>query len=484
MQKKLNPTLIPDFTQHFKHTFIYPFLRFLWVTHIYVDFFYTVVKIQRSLMQPCHFFLRLLPISYISLIIFKRLHTQKMIMHTTQHKLYYSSLNRIARAFTLTILGLLLTLPTFAQKNKSTQSTSPQNNENKKNGPIPFFDKKSYDYGDLDEDMKYATHKFEFTNIGDQNLFINNVVSSCGCTTPNWTRDSIPPGGKGFIETKYETINRLGKFKKTVTVYTNSQTASIIYLDIEGNVIKPQTTIIGAPLPQTVGGLFFDKGSVVFEPLYDNRADTQYIKLHNTTLYTTNFTPLNPDDYPKYVQILNFPSALEPNEFAKIKVIIDGTKAPGYGFGAFQIPVLSDNVVTPAMGLNITYSRKQYFPKYTAKQLAQQPKLSIKNPMHDFGSQISGDYLYCDYEFTNTGKKELEIKQVSADCPCFRLKFPKMKIAPGETIVVQGIFDTVTKNGAKTIGCEIVSNDPSSPSKWVYVKAQFQQKFKSCPTCH
>jgi len=406
-----------------------------------------------------------------------------MIAHSF-HPIYLSLLKRPLWALSSTVICLLLAAPAFGQSNSSKQPVSPKIETVKKNGPIPYFEKKSFDYGDLDEDMKYATHRFEFTNIGDQNLFINNVVSSCGCTTPNWTRDSIPPGGKGFIETKYETINRLGKFKKTVTVYTNSQSASIIFLDIEGNVIKPQTTIIGAPLPQTIGGLFFDKGSVVFEPLYDNRVDTQYIKLHNTTLYTTNFTPLNPDDYPKYIQVLNFPTTLEPNEFAKIKVVIDGTKAKGYGFGAFQIPVISDNVVTPAMGLNITYSRKQYFPKYNAKQLAQQPKISIKNPMHDFGPQTSGDYLYCNYEFTNTGKKELEIKQISPDCPCFRLKFPKMKIAPGETIVVQGIFDTVTKNGSKTIGCEIISNDPVNPSKWVYVKAQFQEKFKNCPTCH
>lgn len=410
--------------------------------------------------------------------------TSIIMIHYLIHNHPISKTQRLLSTLQLLMIIFFFGLPhaiLAQQNNSSPTTTSPKN---KKNGPIPYFESKSYNYGDLDEDMKYAVHRFEFTNIGDQNLFIGNVVSSCGCTTPNWTRDSIPPGGKGFIETKYETINRLGKFKKTVTVYTNSPTASIIFLDIEGNVIKPQTTIIGAPLPQTVGGLFFDKGSVVFEPLYDNKVDTQFIKIHNTTLYTTNFTPLNPDDYPKYIQIFNFPTTLEPNEFAKIKVVIDGKKAPGYGFGAFQIPVLSDNVVTPAMGLNVTYTRKQFFPKYSAKQLAQQPKLEIKNPMHDFGQQISGDYLYCNYEFKNTGKKELEIKQISPDCPCFRLKFPKMKIAPGETVIVQGIFDTVTKNGAKTIGCEIISNDPSNPSKWVYVKAQFQEKFKNCPTCH
>ena len=389
----------------------------------------------------------------------------------------------ILKISTLSFLILISLNPIFAQNKNPKNSTSPKIDPTV-SGPLPFFENKSYDYGDLQEDIKYATHRFEFTNIGNQDLLINNVVSSCGCTVPTWTREPVPPGGKGYIETKYETINRLGKFKKTVSVYTNSQTASVLFLDIEGNVIRPQSTVIGAAAPETIGGLFFDKGSVVFEPLYDNRIDTQYIKLQNTTLYTTTFTPLNPDDYPKYITIQNFPNTLEPKEFAKIRVIIDGKQAPGYGFGAFQVPVLSDNVVMPAMGLNITYSRKQYFPKYNAKQLALQPKINIKNPMHDFGQQTSGDYLYCNYEFTNTGKKELEIKQVSADCACFRLKFPKMKIAPGEKITVQGIFDTVTKNGSKTIGCEIITNDPMSPSKWVYVKAQFQDKFTNCPTCH
>ena len=389
----------------------------------------------------------------------------------------------ILKISTLSFLILISLNPIFAQNKNPRNSSSPKIDPTV-SGPLPFFENKSYDYGDLQEDIKYATHRFEFTNIGNQDLLINNVVSSCGCTVPTWTREPVPPGGKGYIETKYETINRLGKFKKTVSVYTNSQTASVLFLDIEGNVIRPQSTVIGAAAPETIGGLFFDKGSVVFEPLYDNRIDTQYIKLQNTTLYTTTFTPLNPDDYPKYITIQNFPNTLEPKEFAKIRVIIDGKQAPGYGFGAFQVPVLSDNVVMPAMGLNITYSRKQYFPKYNAKQLALQPKINIKNPMHDFGQQTSGDYLYCNYEFTNTGKKELEIKQVSADCACFRLKFPKMKIAPGEKITVQGIFDTVTKNGSKTIGCEIITNDPTSPSKWVYVKAQFQDKFTNCPTCH
>jgi hypothetical protein len=363
--------------------------------------------------------------------------------------------------------------------------------QNKKNnapkiklGADISFDSKKHNYGELDETMMFASYRFSFTNTGDAPLFINKVESSCGCTSPSWTLDSIPPGGKGYVETRYETSNHLGQFHKTVTVYTNVPKTPFVYLDIEGNVIRPKATFIGAPTPQSIGSLVFEKGAVIFEPLYDNSVDSQYIKLTNTTLYTTNFTPINPDDLPPYCKILDFPSSLEPNEFAKIKVIIDGKKAPGYGFGAFQVPIFSDNVVLPAMGLSITYKRSQYFPKYSAKELAKQPKIEIAKPMHDFGPQTSGDYLFCNFDIKNTGKKELVIKQIMADCPCFRFKQHKNTIAPGETLTLEAIFDTVTKNGAKTIGCEIVTNDPINPSKYIYVKAQFQEKFSlKCPTC-
>lgn len=371
----------------------------------------------------------------------------------------------------------MTTISLFAQ-NKNLKTPKP------KIGPNIEFDNKRFNYGELDESMKFATHRFNFTNTGDAPLRINKVESSCGCTTPSWSFDSIPPGGKGFVDAKYETTNHLGQFHKVITVYTNIPSSPFLYLDIEGNVIRPKATFIGAPLPQTVGNLLFEKGAVIFEPLYDDRVDSQTIKLTNTTLYTTNFTPINPDDLPSYCKILDFPTSLEPNEFAKIKVIIDGRKAPGYGFGAFQVPILSDNVVTPAMGLNITFKRRQYFPKYSAKELAKQPKIEIAKPMHDFGPQISGGFLFCNFEIKNTGKKDLVIKQIMPDCPCLSFKAHKNVIAPGETLTLEAIFDTVTKNGAKTIGCEIVTNDPIQTSKYIYVKAQFQEKFSlKCPTC-
>ena len=43
---------------------------------------------------------------------------------------------------------------------------------------------------------------------------------------------------------------------------------------------------------------------------------------------------------------------------------------------------------------------------------------------------------------------------------------------------------TVTKTGAKSMGVRIVSNDPTNPDRYIWVKAQFPEKYEyKCPTC-
>jgi hypothetical protein len=85
-----------------------------------------------------------------------------------------------------------------------------------------------------------ATYIFEIVNTGDIPLKLDNVHASCGCTTPEWSRDAIPAGGTAQIKVGYNAFSE-GTFSKTVTiVYNTSQTKM---LTISGEVYKvPQTS--------------------------------------------------------------------------------------------------------------------------------------------------------------------------------------------------------------------------------------------------
>jgi len=79
-----------------------------------------------------------------------------------------------------------------------------------------------------------VSYDFEFINTGKEPLLINNVSTSCGCTTPSWPREPIPSKGRATIKVRYDS-NRIGNFSKTITVYSNS-TNSPVVLSIKGSV--------------------------------------------------------------------------------------------------------------------------------------------------------------------------------------------------------------------------------------------------------
>jgi hypothetical protein len=71
-------------------------------------------------------------------------------------------------------------------------------------------------------------------------LKLDNVHASCGCTTPEWSRDPIEAGATAQIRVGYNAYAE-GSFTKTVTiVYNTNQTKT---LTISGEVYKvPQSS--------------------------------------------------------------------------------------------------------------------------------------------------------------------------------------------------------------------------------------------------
>ena len=102
-------------------------------------------------------------------------------------------------------------------------------------GPMISFDMDTIDYGEIFKGSD-GGRTFTFENTGDAPLEIQRVRSSCGCTIPKKPEAPIAPGEKGEITVRYDT-NRVGVFRKTITVNTNVASASIIALKIKGNVL-------------------------------------------------------------------------------------------------------------------------------------------------------------------------------------------------------------------------------------------------------
>ena len=68
---------------------------------------------------------------------------------------------------------------------------------------------------------------------------LDNVQASCGCTTPQWSKEAIAPKKKGFINVTYNPAGRPGSFTKSITVkyHDASEETKTIVLNIKGEVI-------------------------------------------------------------------------------------------------------------------------------------------------------------------------------------------------------------------------------------------------------
>ncbi len=74
---------------------------------------------------------------------------------------------------------------------------------------------------------KPVFYNFEIVNTGSKSLKLDDVHASCGCTTPEWSREDIAPGASAKIKVGYNAAAE-GMFEKFITItYNTNQTKQI-----------------------------------------------------------------------------------------------------------------------------------------------------------------------------------------------------------------------------------------------------------------
>lgn len=87
------------------------------------------------------------------------------------------------------------------------------------------IDKTAVSMGSFDwQEEQKAT--FTLKNIGDKPLAIQDVTTSCGCTTVSYPKEPVQPGRETTLEVVYK-AEHPEHFDKTVTVYCNADNAPL-----------------------------------------------------------------------------------------------------------------------------------------------------------------------------------------------------------------------------------------------------------------
>jgi len=100
--------------------------------------------------------------------------------------------------------------------------------------PQISFDSYSHDFGTIAQGEK-VSHNFKFRNIGNGQLVITDVTTSCGCTASKYSLEPVAAGDQGQVEVIFDSYGRQGRQIKKISVWTNCS-ADPITLKILTNI--------------------------------------------------------------------------------------------------------------------------------------------------------------------------------------------------------------------------------------------------------
>ena len=83
---------------------------------------------------------------------------------------------------------------------------------------------------------KVVEYQFQFTNVGDEDLIINEVSTPCGCTAVLPDKRVIPPGGSSHLEVSYDSAARGGEVTRVITVLSNDSEEPELLLTVVAQV--------------------------------------------------------------------------------------------------------------------------------------------------------------------------------------------------------------------------------------------------------
>jgi hypothetical protein len=324
-----------------------------------------------------------------------------------------------------------------------------------------------HDFGEIKEADGPATVEFSFVNTSDRPITIIRVNASCGCTTPGWSKEPVPPGQNGYVKAQYDPKGRPGFFNKSLSVFFDDNETAI--LQIKGRVLALNTPVV-SEFPARMGALRFKSNSVNLGKVFINRGMVQKeIGIYNESeVAITVKEILNQHDYLKAEVI---PSVIGPSQKAFLRITYHPIMKGLFGFQTSSIELVTDDQLMPVKSFNVYAMIGEDYSNLSENELALAAVLFLDQTTHDFGRIKANAKAEKLFTITNNGKSKLVIKDIQANCTCVTGVVNKKEINAGESTTLKVTFDTEGRKANQPKVLTIYSNDPRNPEQRIALNA-------------
>ncbi|MCS7153104.1 MAG: DUF1573 domain-containing protein [Bacteroidia bacterium] len=329
------------------------------------------------------------------------------------------------------------------------------------------FDKTEHDFGEIIEGPP-AVYTFTFKNTSSKPVKLTSVKASCGCTTPSWTQDPVPPGGTGQVQASYDTKGRPGNFVKTITVQHDADDKPII-LTIKGvvkNSNQPQDKY-----SEVDANLAWTKRRESFGHVKSDQTPSLTFEVKNIGQTPVEF--IEGIDLKPMFKLSFSPKVLAPNQEGKVIITLDGKAARAAGWknqsGFYEIiRIRTSDPISPEKQLVVNGS---FEIVYSPEELAKAPKAIFPVMEFDGGEVLEGQMVEYRFVIRNEGKSDLVIESVKASCGCTAVEPADKVLKPGASTEIIAKFDSRGRTGPQHKTITVETNDPLNSRVVLHLKA-------------
>ena len=329
-----------------------------------------------------------------------------------------------------------------------------------------------HDFGTFKEEAGRQTYDFVVTNTGSTPLVIQNVVASCGCTTPEWTKQPIPAGGKGKVTAIYDPRNRPGKFSKTLSVYANTK-PEVNVLVIKGEVIPHEKTVEEL-YTFPVGGVRFESNHLAFTNIKKTEKKIRVMQVINTSKEPEK---VEFEGTPAYLTLKCNPETLKPGQKGLVEGTYDATKNPNWGNVSDMVRIKINGLPQSNVYYYVSANLVEDFSSLSKEDLENAPVFKLETNTVDLGKIKGSTQNNVEYKFKNEGKRDLMIRYVRASCGCTAVQQgPQgVGIKPGESSSIKAVFNSGSYSGKVTKAIYVYTNDPKNSEVVLMLTADVEQ---------
>lgn len=317
------------------------------------------------------------------------------------------------------------------------------------------FSKKVHNFGKISVNEGEKHCSFEFRNVSDKPVVINNILSSCGCTTPKWPKKPIMPGEGGKVEVTYLNDQGPYPFDKALTVYTSASTKPIV-LRITGLAYEKERSIKDM-FPMAIGPLGVKNNIIRGGQISQGNLKGGNFKIANISSKSTEvkFTDITPG-----LEISIEPSTIPGNGIADVSYTIDTRVAKNWGNTSYTAYLVC-NGTRASTPISIECMILDNFSNLTKEEKNRAPMLLAENSSFNFGTVAKGEKVKASFNLRNTGHSFLKYHKIE--------KKPEIEITsktglnPGEKTVLEAVLDTKGCSGEVIYTLTLVTNSPNRP---------------------